>query len=67
MRVFAGYAGWDEGQLESEIADGGWFVVDAETEDVLTAEPTGLWRTVFGRQPGPLRRYRTFPDDPGLN
>jgi putative transcriptional regulator len=31
IRVFAGYAGWGPGQLEGEIAAGGWFVVDAES------------------------------------
>lgn len=67
VRVFAGYAGWETGQLEAEIADGGWFVVPATADDVLTADPASLWRSVFGRQEGALRRYHTYPDDPGLN
>jgi len=29
MRVFAGYAGWGSEQLEAEIGEGSWFVVDA--------------------------------------
>ncbi len=67
VRVFAGYAGWETGQLEAEIAAGGWFAVDNSPADVLTEDPGGLWRAVFARQPGPLNRYRTYPDDPRLN
>ena len=67
VRVFAGYAGWETGQLEAEIAAGGWFAVDNSPADVLTEDPGGLWRAVFARQSGPLNRYRTYPDDPRLN
>ncbi|MCH7584158.1 MAG: YqgE/AlgH family protein [Acidobacteria bacterium] len=67
VRVFAGYAGWETGQLEAEIAAGGWFTVDNSPADVLTGDPGGLWRAVFARQSGPLNRYRTYPDDPRLN
>ena len=28
-RVFTGYSGWGPGQLESELSNNGWFVVDA--------------------------------------
>ncbi len=64
VRVFAGYAGWSPGQLESEIADGGWFVVDAEPADVFSDDPDDLWRTVLHRQGGV---FRTVPEDPSLN
>ncbi len=67
VRIFAGYAGWEPGQLETEIAQGGWFVVPAQSGDVVSPDPSGLWRNIFGRQKGWLRRYRTYPDDPGLN
>src|SRR3712207_8368000 len=33
VRLFAGYAGWGAGQLEGEIAEGSWFVVDANPDD----------------------------------
>lgn len=66
-RVFAGYAGWEEGQLELEIAEGAWFVADGTRDDLLTPQPADLWRKVFGRQSGLIRRYRNYPDDPRLN
>jgi putative transcriptional regulator len=64
VRLFVGYAGWGSGQLDSEIADGGWFVVDADPEDPFTKEPDGLWRAVLHRQGG---LFRTVTEDPSLN
>jgi putative transcriptional regulator len=63
LRVFAGYAGWGAGQLEGEIAEGAWYVVDAEPLDAVCAHPSTLWRTVLRRQPGPLAAVANFPAD----
>ena len=41
----AGYSGWGAGQLEAELAEPSWIVVDAETDDGFA--PTTLWRTVL--------------------
>ncbi|WP_315094817.1 YqgE/AlgH family protein [uncultured Cellulomonas sp.] len=67
VRVFAGYAGWGDGQLEAELTEGSWFVVDAVPDDVLTAEPDGLWRRVLRRQGGDLAIVSTFAEDASLN
>jgi putative transcriptional regulator len=67
LRVFAGYAGWGAGQLESEIAEGSWFVLDADPEDALSSQPGGLWRFVLKRQGGQLALVSSFPADPSLN
>lgn len=66
-RIFAGYAGWAPGQLEAELAQDAWLVVDAQSDDVVTEEPEELWHTVMGRQEGAARLMATFPDDPRLN
>jgi putative transcriptional regulator len=67
LRVFSGYAGWLSEQLESEIAEGSWYVVGASTRDVLHPDPETLWREVLRRQPGELAYVATFPDDPSMN
>lgn len=67
LRIFAGYAGWSAGQLESEIGTGSWYVAEAESGDVFTDTPDGLWRRVLRRQPEPLRWVAWFPSDPALN
>ena len=67
VRVFAGYAGWAQGQLEDELAERSWFVVDALPDDLLTPEPAGLWRRVLRRQGGDLAIVSTFAVDASLN
>lgn len=67
LRVFAGYAGWASGQLEAEIAAGGWFVVGASPADVLGPEPEGLWRAVLRRQGGLLAAVASFPAELSVN
>jgi putative transcriptional regulator len=67
VRLFAGYAGWAPGQLEQEVWQGAWTVVDAEPADVFTATPETLWHDVLARQRGPLRLLARFPADPTSN
>lgn len=67
IRVFAGYAGWAPGQLEEELLQGAWFAVDADPDDVFTADPDSLWHGVLRRQPDQLRLLATFPADPSMN
>lgn len=67
LRIFAGYAGWGPGQLESELAEGAWYVVESEPGDVSSPVPGGLWRAVLRRQRSELAMVATYPDDPLLN
>jgi len=67
LRVFAGHAGWTSGQLEAEVAAGGWIVVDAEADDAFAADPVDLWRRVLARQPGRLAWFANCPPDPRVN
>lgn len=67
VRVFAGYAGWGSRQLEGELAQGGWYVVDADPDDLLTSSPDELWRRVLRRQGGELAMAANHPGDPRVN
>ncbi len=67
LRIFAGYAGWGAGQLESEIDEGSWYVVAAQAPDVFRLDPSDLWRDVLRRQPGQLAWHSTRPADPEHN
>ena len=67
LRVFVGYAGWSPGQLEDEIDEGSWFVVDSEPRDAFSDDPDDLWRSVLRRQRGELAYVASYPSDPELN
>lgn len=67
VRIFAGYAGWSPGQLEAEVDEGAWWVVDALPDDAFPARPGVLWQQVLRRQGPPLAFAVTLPDDPTLN
>jgi putative transcriptional regulator len=67
VRVYAGYAGWGGGQVESELEEESWFVVDAEPGDIFSREPDDLWRTVLRRQKGKLAMFAWAPRDPAVN
>ncbi len=67
LRIFAGYAGWGPGQLEDELAEGAWYVVESEPGDVSSPAPERLWRSVLRRQRSGLAMVATYPDDPTLN
>jgi putative transcriptional regulator len=63
VRVFAGYAGWGPGQLEGELLQRAWIVVDAEPHDAVSTDPSELWWTVLARQPGQLSWLSLYPPD----
>ena len=67
VRLFAGYAGWSAGQLETEIEVGGWFVLDAKPIDAFSADPKGLWKAVMARQRGMMAWFVNYPPDARLN
>lgn len=67
LRVFAGYAGWSLGQLDSEIDQYDWIVVSALASDVVSPPRADLWAQVLRRQPMPLALLSTHPVDIDLN
>lgn len=67
LRLFAGYAGWGAGQVESELAEGAWLVLEARVGDLMSPQPEDLWHEVMRRQSGDLRYWATFPADPSTN
>ena len=67
LRVFAGYAGWGPGQLDAELDQGAWFVVEMRPEDAFTASPDDLWHNVLRRQRGRVAMFAHCPADPATN
>ncbi len=66
-RVFAGYAGWGEGQLDAEVDQGDWIAQAALPEDVFTEIPAQLWSSVLTRKGGGYALIARMPADPSVN
>jgi putative transcriptional regulator len=66
-RVFAGYAGWGEGQLDAEVEQGDWIAQAPQPQDVFTEDPERLWSEVLTRKGGSYALIARMPSDPSLN
>lgn len=70
LRLYAGYAGWGPGQLDSELEAEGWIVCELEAEDPFMGSEAGadLWSVVLDRQDdGELALLARLPEDPTVN
>jgi putative transcriptional regulator len=66
-RIFAGHAGWSPGQLEAEIEEQAWLVIDRDDDDLFGDDPEALWLRILERQGGPLAQLAHQPEDPRRN
>jgi putative transcriptional regulator len=48
-RLYAGFAGWMPGQLESEIARDGWYLLPASEELLFRRDSAGMWEELLDR------------------
>jgi putative transcriptional regulator len=51
-RLFAGFAGWAPGQLESELARDDWFVLPASAEILFRNDMSGIWEELVRKARG---------------
>ena len=57
VRVFAGYAGWGPGQLESELTEGAWLLAPVDPLVIFQVERDAMWSHVvrsLGVEPSTL-------------
>jgi putative transcriptional regulator len=59
FRLYAGHAGWAPGQLEREIEQGGWVLVNGDREIVFTENPSELWNDLVPAAPQDWVRRRS--------
>jgi putative transcriptional regulator len=66
-RVFAGYAGWGQGQLEEELERDDWILEPALVDDVFADDADNLWGGVLRRKGGVFELVARMPEDPSVN
>ncbi len=65
LRVFAGYAGWGEGQLDDEVEQEAWIVEQAHPDDPF--DEGDLWAGVLERMGDEFALLARMPSDPSMN
>ena len=66
-RIFAGHAGWGEGQLDAEIERVDWITEDALAHEIFSDDPEDLWGAVLERKGGSYALLARMPLDPSVN
>jgi len=60
FHAYVGYAGWAPGQLQVEIASGGWYVMQADADTVFKTDPSRIWPELMRRA---ATQYTGAPND----
>lgn len=63
FRAYAGYSGWAPGQLQAEIARGGWYVIKADADTVFVADVSAIWPELIKRITTHSTRNRAWRPD----
>lgn len=63
LRLFAGYAGWSPGQLESELKRKAWLTHPATVELVFREDSANLWQEILKDKGWEYRLLADSPDD----
>jgi len=66
FRFFAGYSGWDAGQLDFEMAESSWLVFERPTK-LMDMKPESLWGDLLKKSNNELAIWSNYPEDPSLN
>lgn len=67
IRLFVGYAGWTEGQLNAEMEQKSWVVVPGSVDLVFDAPRETLWQDIMNSMGAPYSFMVNLPEDPRLN
>lgn len=67
IRFFLGYSGWGLGQLQSEIREKSWVVLEEHSLDVFRDHPSSMWKKALNGLGGNYPLWSNSPADPTLN
>ena len=67
IRFFLGYSGWGKHQLESEIEEQSWIVINQKAIDLFKHTDSNPWREILSNLGGDYRLWANAPADPHFN
>jgi putative transcriptional regulator len=67
IRLYLGYSGWGQGQLQDELNEKTWVIAKAESTYVFDMNATEIWTKAMMKKGGDYKLMANFPTDPQLN
>ena len=67
IRFYAGYSGWEPKQLDREMEENSWIVLDGKNRYVFGARPSGLWKNIVLTLGEDYAPWINYPSDPTMN
>lgn len=67
IKIFSGYSGWVAQQLETEIKNKFWTVVDVQNLDYTQSSDEKLWKNIMQSLGGEFLLWANAPSDVSLN
>lgn len=67
IKFFMGYSGWSSGQLEYELSEQAWLVIEANSSIALENNDNKLWQNIIKKMDKDYAIWHTMPDNPELN
>lgn len=66
VRFFLGYSGWSPNQLEDEIDENAWLVVDVDPKKLMSADKD-IWKKTLENLGKKYKIWSNFPENPAMN
>lgn len=67
IRFFVGYAGWSPNQLQRELKEKSWVLMDTTIKQVFYSNPKDLWRQLIQSSGDDRALWINYPDEPEWN
>lgn len=67
FKLFLGYSGWSFGQLNQEVRDRSWVILDSKKFQIFNRESGELWKEVMKELGGEYPLWSNSPSNPILN
>jgi putative transcriptional regulator len=67
IRFYAGYSGWEPNQLDREMKENSWIVLDGLNQYVFGSRPAGLWKKIVLTLGDDYAPWVNYPYDPNMN
>ncbi|WP_445432508.1 YqgE/AlgH family protein [Chryseobacterium indoltheticum] len=67
VKIFSGYSGWSASQLENEVLQKVWTVVDVYNLDYTLPNDHTLWKSIMQNLGGEFLLWANAPEDISLN